>query len=212
MRPLVVLRPEPGAGATAERARALGLEVSCQPLFALAPLRWSLPPEQFDGLLLTSANSVRLAGNLPELPVHAVGEATAKAAREARATVVTVGEGGIDELLARLPAELRLLHLCGEERIAPEAPRQEIVAVPVYCAEPLPPPSASTLEGRVLLVHSPAAGRRLREVTAQRGSIRIAAISASAAAACGNGWERIEAAEWPTDAALLSLAAELCKD
>jgi uroporphyrinogen-III synthase len=181
-------------------------------VFALAPLAWSMPSGEFDGLLLTSASAVRLTGKLPDLPVHAVGEATAAAARQAGARVETVGEGGIDDLLARLPSKLRLLHLCGEERIAPTAPRQQIVAVPVYRAEPLPLPKASALEGRVLLVHSPAAGRRLAEITGYRATIRIAAISPAAALACGQGWERVEAAERPADAALLFLAAELCKE
>jgi uroporphyrinogen-III synthase len=171
-----------------------------------------MPAGQFDGLLLTSASAIRLAGSLPDLPVHAVGEATAKAATSAGARVITVGEGGIDELLTRLPAELRLLHLCGEERIAPEGPRQQIVAVSIYRAEPLPLPGPAELDRRVLLIHSPAAGRRIGELAADRGAIRIAAISPAAATACGSGWERLEAAERPTDAALLSLAAELCKD
>lgn len=211
MRPLLVLRPEPGASATASRAEALGLEVCRHPLFALAPLPWALPREAFDGLLLTSANAVRHAGTLPSLPVHAVGEATAAAARAAGLEVQTVGAGGVAELVAALDAKLRLLHLAGEEHLAPTGP-PAIVTVPVYRAEPLTLPEAELVKGSVLLVHSPAAGRRIGLFEGRRASTRIAAISPPAAEACGAGWERVEAAAQPNDGALLSLAAELCKD
>jgi uroporphyrinogen-III synthase len=40
----------------------------------------------------------------------------------------------------------------------------------------------------------------------------IAAISASAAEACGDGWQRLEIATKPDDASLLALAARLCKE
>ncbi|GAA4031086.1 hypothetical protein GCM10022281_08200 [Sphingomonas rosea] len=212
MRRLVILRPEPGASATARRARELGLEAERHPLFAMEAVAWTMPDGAFDGLLLTSANAVRQAGRLPTLPVHAVGDATAAAARDAGAEVVTVGRGGIDALLAALPAGLRLLHLAGEDRIAPAAPRQQIIPVTVYRAAPLPLPEPEAFAGKVLLVHSPAAGRRLAEFDGNRRGIRIAAISDAAALACGEGWAACLSAERPEDGALLSLAAKLCKD
>ena len=92
MRPLVILRPEPGASATAARARERGLEVRLHSLFAPVALPWTPLQEDFDALLVTSANAVRLAGSLPRLPVHAVGEASAAAAREVGLEVVTTGE------------------------------------------------------------------------------------------------------------------------
>lgn len=212
MRPLVVLRPEPGASRTASAARALGLEVRCHPLFVPEPVAWDLPPGAYDALLVTSANAVRLAGNIPRLPVHAVGEASAAAARNAGLNVVSVGDGGVEALLAELAPNLRLLHLAGEERILPLMPRQQITSVTVYRMAPQPLPSADLLLGAVVLVHSPAAGRRLAEVSVSREQVRVAAISSATAAACGSGWARLEAATEPTDAALLSLAAKLCKE
>lgn len=211
MRELLVLRPEPGATATAERARVMGLTPVRHPLFAIRPVPWTHPEGEFDGLLLTSANAVRHAGPLPALPVHAVGETTAAAARAAGAEVASVGEGGVEALLATLPAGLRLLHLAGEDRV-PATGSQQVEAVTVYRAEPLGLPSAGVVEGRVLLVHSPAAGRRVTELACDRALVRIAAISPAAAEACGAGWARVEAAAAPSDAALLPLAAELCKD
>ena len=40
----------------------------------------------------------------------------------------------------------------------------------------------------------------------------IAAISPDAARAAGAGWERVEVADAPNDAALLALAARLCNN
>ena len=104
MRPLLVLRPEPGASATAERARKLGLDPVLLPLFEVEPIEWAAPdPSTFDALLLTSANTIRMGGNQLErlrgLPVHAVGQATADAAHEAGFDVATSGDAGIERLL-----------------------------------------------------------------------------------------------------------------
>ena len=104
MRRVVVLRPEPGASATGKRARKRGLDPIILPLFELEPVAWQAPdPHGFDGLLLTSANAVRMGGDqlkgLRGLPVHAVGEATAKAAREAGFDIASTGNAGIDGLL-----------------------------------------------------------------------------------------------------------------
>jgi uroporphyrinogen-III synthase len=212
VKPLLILRPEPGASATAARAKALGLEVRCHPLFVAEAVDWTLPEGPFDALLVTSANAVRLAGALPHLPAHAVGEASRSAAKAAGLEVVTVGESGVESLLESLPAGLRLLHLAGEERVLPPTPRQQITSVTVYRMATLPLPQASFLDGAVAVIHSPAAGRRLEEVTVARERVRVAAISPAAAAACGTGWERCEAAAEPSDGALLSLAAKLCEE
>jgi len=212
VRPLVILRPEPGASATAERAKALGLTPIVHPLSRTVPVAWTMPAGPFDAVLLTSANAVRHGGRLPALPAHVVGEATARVARAAGVDVVTVGSGGIDALLAELPGELRLLHLAGEERIAPTTPCQVITAVTVYRAEPLPDPPSGLFFGAVVSVHSPASGRRLASLALDRQFTSVAAISPAVAAACGSGWDSVSAAETPSDSALLSLAVKLCKD
>jgi uroporphyrinogen-III synthase len=219
MRRLVILRPEPGASATAERARAKGLEPVAMPLFKVEPVIWAAPePGEFDALLLTSANAVRHGGegvlSLRQLPVYAVGEATAAAAREAVFDVAASGEAGVERLLGSIPADLRLLHLCGERRIEPQA-SQAITAVPVYRSNALPMPEEFRgIEGQVAAVHSPRAGQRLAELADQAGidrsTVQIAAISEAAALGAGPGWERCESAATPDEAALLALAARLC--
>jgi uroporphyrinogen-III synthase len=215
MRQIVVLRPEPGASETAARARQLGLPALAIPLFRIEPVDWALPdPAAFDGLLLTSANAVRHAGrqleSLRELPVHAVGTATAGAARSAGFKVAQTGTGGIDALLAEMPSGLRVLHLCGEDRKAPASNRQAIRQLVVYRAVPIETPPLAAVQGGVALVHSPRAARRLATLVRNRSSIRVAALSEAAAEAAGAGWQAIEAATQPTDEALLALAARLC--
>lgn len=215
----MILRPEPGASATVARARTMGLEAVAMPLFEVEPVEWAVPdPAGFDALLLTSANAVRHGGpglaGLRALPVYAVGEATAAAAREAGFEIAASGEGGVERLLGSVPAGVRLLHPCGEHRIEPQA-AQAITALPVYRAAELPAPERlREIEGQTVAVHSPRAARRLAELAGDgaidRSTVRIAAISEAAAAAAGPNWEKCEAADAPDEAALLALAARLC--
>ena len=215
MRRLLVLRPEPGASATVEKARALGLEAVAVPLFATEPVAWQAPdPASFDGLLLTSANAVLHGGEklqqLRALPVYAVGEVTAAAAREAGFDIAASGDGGVDRLLGSVDADLRLLHLCGEDRREPQDARQTVEPLAAYRALAVKAPDLSAIQGSVALIHSPRAGRRFAELVKKRDQIAIAAISAAAAAEVGSGWRIVEAADAPTDQALLALAASLC--
>ena len=215
MRRVLVLRPEPGASATVERARRLGLDAIAVPLFEVEPVAWQPPKAgEFDALLLTSANAVRHGGEglkaLRDLQVYAVGDATARAAREAGFDVASVGEAGVDRLLEAISPELRLLHLCGEDRIEPDAPRQITQRI-VYRSREVPNPREIPREC-VALIHSPRAGRRLAQLVEDRSGIAIAAISAQAAEAVGGGWESVDSAETPSDDALLALAARLCNN
>lgn len=219
MRPLAILRPEPGGSLSAARAEALGIETIIRlPLFKVRPCDWKVPdPERFDAILMTSANAARHAGEgldaLKSLPVHAVGEATAAAARSAGMMVDRVGNAGISELLEGLPDGLRLLHLAGRHRRVPPDLAQMVVPVEVYTAvEREHPEGIAQLEGAVACVHSPRAGKRLAELVPGnvRSTVSIAAISEAAAEACGEGWERVSTAKAPDDPTLLSLAKRLC--
>lgn len=215
MRRVLVLRPEPGASATVKRALEQGLEAIATPLFELEPIAWQAPDAgRFDGLLLTSANAIRHGGDelakLRSLPVYAVGEATAKAARDQDFAVAGAGDGGIDRLLASIPRELRLLHLCGEDRHEHSGNRTGISPVAVYRSRDVERDELGLANGAVALIHSPRAGRRFAELVTNRETIAIAAISPAAANAVGTGWEAVEAAAEPGDDALLVLAARLC--
>jgi uroporphyrinogen-III synthase len=214
---IVVLRPEPGASETVRHARELGLEAVAMPLFEVEPIAWE-PPDSagFDALLLTSANALRHGGAaltaLRRLPVHAVGESTAEAARQAGFDIAGVGDSGVDGLLATIDPAVELLHLCGEDRRAPSAGGHSVTAIPVYRSRPMPAPDGLGQANDVLLIHSPRAGARVAELDLDRGSIALAAISPAAAGAAGEGWAAVEAAEEPTDDALLALAKRLCNN
>jgi uroporphyrinogen-III synthase len=220
---VLVLRPEPGASATAARARALGLEAISVPLFTVRPVDWKPPdPAGLDALLLTSAHAARHAGPrigaFLTLPCHAVGEATAAAAAQAGFGDVRTGPGDGAAALASTGAG-RILHLCGRDHLPLERAGIEVVRRIVYAADPastLPPQARDALrEGALALIHSPRAGALLAALVVQAGLVRaaipIAAISADAAAAAGPGWRSVSAAPRPRDEALLELAAQLCQ-
>jgi uroporphyrinogen-III synthase len=221
MRRLVILRPEPGASASLARARALGLDAMTMPLFGVHPLDWTPPDSNdFDAVLATSANAFAHGGagldEFRDLPLYAVGAATAEAARDAGFNDVVVGSGNVDELLSSLPPNVRLIHPCGRDRRDLGSARQTILSVPVYAAEALPmPQDFATVANAVVAVHSPRAGARLAELAdgagIDRSSVRIAAISEAAAATSGIGWAEVASAAQPNDAALLELAARLCE-
>lgn len=215
MRRVLVLRPEPGASATVARALELGLDAVPIPLFEVDPVEWDAPdPGKFDGLLLTSANAVRHGGaqlsKLRGLPVYAVGEATAEAAREAGFDIAATGDGGIDRLLQSLEPDLKLLHLSGEEVREPATARQQLERIVVYRARAIEALNLSSIHGAVALIHSARAAQRFAELVEHRGSIAIAAVSGAALEKAGDGWEAAKAADYPTDDALLALAASLC--
>lgn len=219
MRRLIVLRPEPGASETVRRARAMGLEARAMPLFQVEPVAWQAPEAgSFNALLLTSANAVRHGGEqlsaLRGLPVHAVGEATATAARDAGFDIRSTGDNGVERLLGSIEQDSKLLHLCGEHRTGVDA-RQEVVAVPVYRSIELKmPDDFDAIGSSAVAIHSPRAARRFAQLAGEAGldraHVRIAAISAAALAAAGDGWERAEAAAQPDEDALLAVAARLC--
>jgi uroporphyrinogen-III synthase len=207
---LIVLRPQPGADATAERARALGLQVAVAPLFAITPMAWEAPdPQNFDALLFTSASAVRAAGDIARyahLPVVAVGEATAEAARAAGLTIAETGEADGKAVVAATRYH-KLLHLAGRRHAPLDDPR--VTSVPVYAAEALPPPELPT--SGVALLHSGRAARRFAAIVIARQNYDLVTISAQVAEDAGHGWRSVVAAEHPRDAAMLALAAPLCE-
>ena len=217
MRHVVILRPEPGATTTYDHAVQQGLRAVRLPLFEIEPVEWSVPVglEEFDGLLVTSANAMREGGPglapLDDLPVYAVGPASAAAAREAGFEVARVGAGNLHQLLRAIDPDLRLLHLAGEDRIDPRRSWQKITTVPVYRSRTIDPIDPAPILGGVALIHSPRAGARLAEIVADRSSVAVAAISRAAALACGEGWEDVKFISRPSDVALLALAARLCE-
>jgi uroporphyrinogen-III synthase len=221
---VVAIRPEPALSATLAEGAAAGLEIAGWQLFEYRPLAWQAPdPATIDGLLVGSASAIRLGG--PALaafldkPVHAVGDATAAAAREAGFAVATVGEGGLQKLLGRLATRpQRLLRIAGAEHIplvAPEGIELETRIAYELAALPMPEPMAVVLrEGAVVLLHSAAAARHFTaecdRAGLSRSGIALAALGPRIAAAAGAGWAQVRSAEMPREGALLALARDMC--
>lgn len=217
-RPIAVLRPEPGNRVTAAAIEGRGLRAIRLPLFDVRPVPWDLPkPDDFDALILTSANAVRHGGNLTgllPLPVFAVGGATAEAARRAGFAVAAVGTSDATTLVEQAEATgvCRALHLAGRERTLQEGGIIARIAV-AYATEPLPIADAALagVAGSVALVQSARAAARLNTLASEslRGNIVIAAISDKAAQAAGPGWRRVAVSPAPHSDALIDLAARL---
>jgi uroporphyrinogen-III synthase len=220
MKPLIVLRPEPGNSASLAAARALGLEAIAAPLFAVEPVQSPLPPGPFDAVLVGSANAFRHGGasleGLRNLPVYAVGEATAQAARAAGFSVIATGAGGLQAVLDGLPPDVtRLLRMAGRERVLLVPPPSVTLAEQVvYAAEPLPMPPALAerlTQPCVIALHSAAAARHFASLVLNRAHLSLACIGQRVAAAAGPGWAEVCSAVTPDDPALLALAARMCQ-
>jgi len=221
---VLVLRPHPGAEATAARARIFGLEPVVAPLFTVRALDWTAPgPAEVDAVMLTSANAARLAGDaltsLTALACYAVGKATAAAAAAAGFADVRVGSGDGADLLDLMATDgvRTAFHPCGRDHLPLERAGINVLHVPVYAADAvdrLPAAAENALQhGATALLHSPRAGALLAKLLgAGRSSVSIAAISHETARGAGPGWRSIAIAPRPRDEALLELVAKLCQN
>lgn len=208
---ILVVRPQPGADATAARLSAMGHDPIVQPLLTTRAVAWVPPDRRPDATILTSAAAVRHAGPgadwLKPLPAHAVGTATAAAASAAGWTDVRTGPGTVQALLDGLGAG-HYLHLAGADLTAVEVPPGvRLTRVTVY-ETPLQPLPALPDVAAVLL-HSPRTAAHFAaewdRLGGQRARVQVLAISAATLAAAGGGWARATAATTPSDAALLAM-------
>ncbi len=226
MVPLIVIRPQPGNDASVAHARKLGMQAHGFVLFEMVGKSWEAAiPGQHDALLVGSAQVFRLGGGglngLRALPLYAVGEATAEAARAAGYTVAAVGEGSMQTLLGAVSAQhRRLLRLTGEERVALQPPKGMLIDERVVYqakAAPLPGELVTLLaDPAIIAVHSAEAARHLAAQCVthgiKRARLRLAALSQRIAAAAGDGWGEVAVASYPEDKALLALARQMCQD
>ncbi len=225
MKPLVVIRPQPGCDATVAAARALGLEAHGFPLFTIEPRQWQVPePETIDALLIGSANALRYGGHqlghLRHLPVLAVGETTAQAARETGFRVLGTGQGGLHSLLDQLPPGYhRLLRLAGEDRVVLSPPAGvTLTECIVYAARSLAMPAALArlLRGpAVVVLHSAEAARHFagecQALNIDRRHISLAALAPRVGEAVGLGWAGLAISSSAQDGVLLELVSGICK-
>ena len=106
---ILVTRPAPDNAKTAAALRARGHEVLLSPMLRFEPVTFEDDGEiDFDAVILSSANAVRAIEDHPVrarlmlLPVFAVGEHTAKIARDAGFTNITIADGDAISLRERI--------------------------------------------------------------------------------------------------------------
>lgn len=221
MRPLIVLRPQPVADATAQRARDLGLRPVVAPLFAPSPLVWEAPDVgRYEALFLSSAQALRLGGaeleRLKTLSVFAVGKATADAAEASGFAISQIGDSDGQTLIGEMEdaGYSAILWLCGEWHSDIQPRRARLDPVPCYRMEAIdPPPDWQQVIGQpaIIMVHSTRAAQRLAEfIPTQRRHLSIVAISAKVAVKVGSGWGSVTVSDRPEDVAMLAASVLLC--
>jgi uroporphyrinogen-III synthase len=127
---VLVTRPQPDNEATAAALRAKGVTVLLAPMLRFEPIAFHDDADaRYGGIIVTSANAIRaieahLADRLLKLPLFAVGERTAEAARHAGFRDVTVADRDAAALRDLIAAGVRaktlkkastLLYLAGAD-------------------------------------------------------------------------------------------------
>ena len=227
---VVVTRPEPDGKRTATALRALGHEVLVAPLMAVQKVAADLSGH-WGAVIVTSANAPNaIADNaattaLIKLPLFAVGQRSAAAARDAGFTNVTSAGGDVRDLVRTLGAQrpdaaAPLLYLAGEDRAADlvgELSARGIAAEMrvVYRAATAPFPSAlieALKAGEVDAVlhfsrrsaENYAAGARQAGIAGPALAVRHLCLSAQAAEPLA-GAGKVKIAARPDEAALIEL-------
>ncbi len=222
---IIVLRPQPGATATAQALRTAGYDPLVCPLFRIEQVGWTpADANAYDALLVGSANVFRHGGpalaDLKELPVYAVGGKTARMALDLGFRVHGQGQGGLAALLPMLAEDghLHILRLAGEDHVDLPSTRLAIDTRIVYRSRALPMPN--TLEEAlqspaVVLLHSARAAQHFAQLVDAaglgRGHISLALFAPALVGAAGEGWAAVRVAATTDDRALLDAAAALCQ-
>ena len=215
---LLIIRPQPGADATAHRLRAAGHEPVLMPLFSIEHLPVQrVSADGYDAILLTSGNAARAAVEFltqdHATPIYAVGSATASALHALSVPVAKTGSEGVDTLVRVVVADghQRLLWLAGEDH----SPIAHIDGVRidieiVYQSAIVSTPDdfvQHVSESDVVILHSSRAARHFAELCAimgvPRADVTLATFSNAIARAAGENWGAMIIADAPNDAALL---------
>lgn len=219
------IRPEPGLSSTIAAGAAHGMPITGYPLSKVSPCGWTLPdPAGLDALLVSSANVFRHGGEkleaLKQLPVLAVGQATADLAAAAGFTVAAIGTGGLQALLDSLDTGFRhLLRLSGEEHV-PLTPPPGIkltlrVVYRVQDTDITREFESELAKGALVLLHSAGAARHFAEecdrLGLDRARIALAALGPRILEPVGEGWRDARAASSPSETDLLALARDMCQ-
>ncbi len=158
---VVVTRPQADSERTAAALEALGHEVLVAPLMRVEPVAADLAGT-WSAIVITSANALptipATADRVKTLPVFAVGDRSAEAARRAGFAEVSSANGDIKDLVRLIAAravgaKAPLLYLAGEDRsgdlvaqLAAHGIAVEMKVVYRIVAEVFPPVLAAALE------------------------------------------------------------------
>lgn len=158
---VVVTRPQADSERTAVALEALGHEVLVAPLMRIEPVAVDLAGT-WSAIVITSANALQAvpatADGVKPLPVFAVGDRSAEAARRAGFAEVSSANGDIKSLVRLVAAravgaKAPLLYLAGEDRagdlvaqLAARGIEAEMKVVYRIVAEVFPPVLAAALE------------------------------------------------------------------
>lgn len=215
---LLIIRPQPGADATAHRLRAAGHAPIVMPLFSIEHLPvQSASADGYDAILLTSGNAARAAAEFltqaHAKPIYAVGRATASALQSLSVPVAKIGSEGVDALVRGAAADRhqRLLWLAGEDHSPiPQIENVRIDIETVYRSATVSPPDdfvRQATESDIVILHSSRAARHFGELCANMGvpraDVTLATFSSAIAEAAGENWGAMIVADAPNDAALL---------
>ena len=225
---VVVTRPQAESERTAAALEALGHEVLVAPLMRVEPVAVDLAGT-WSAIVITSANALpsipATAGGVKTLPVFAVGDRSAEAARRAGFAEVSSANGDIRDLVRLIAAravgaKAPLLYLAGEDRsgdlvaqLAAHGIDVEIKVVYRIVAEVFPPVLAAALESgdvdAVLHFSRRSAelfveGARSSGVAGPAEDVRHLCLSSQVAEPLA-GASRIAVAARPEEAALIAL-------
>lgn len=232
---ILVTRPrEDAEGVTAE-LRARGHDVVVEPLLEIVPVPGAaVDATATQGILVTSANGIRaLAPRLErrDLPVWAVGDASARAARELGFARVESAGGDVESLAALVsaqadPAGGELLHAAGTVTAGDLAGRlgeagfavRRLVLYEARTAQAVSPSLARALADRMVdagLFFSPRTAATFVRLVSSAGlddaCAPVAAYALSPAVArelASLPWRTVRTAAAPTQAALLAALDE----
>lgn len=207
-------RAQPGADRTAGRLAARGFIPVVAPVLEIRPFAGPEPDLNGIGALaFTSPNGVDAFARLTprrDLPAFAVGDATAAAARAAGWNDVVSASGAIEDL-ARLLADRASGPVLAPGAREPAgdlagllAGRVEVRRLVVY--EAVETQASPPADWDVVLVHSPRAGRAIAAavgVNGARGRPAVAISTNAAAPLQPCGFDRLDIAAAPAEAAML---------
>lgn len=227
---LLLTRPEEDSIGLRDALAKIQIESLIAPMLEVENIPGpAISTDQLQGFLVTSANGVRaLAARTDnrDLPMYAVGDATARAAMDMGFGAVTSASGDVDDLATLVkhacnPADGGFFHAAGTVTAGDLSGRLaeagfEVVREQIYEAksvDTLPQDAAIALKTRTIqgvVLYSP----RTAEVFVDRvnkaglmmtlAHVQLIALSQNVRNAAGNAWNAIVVARQPTQESLLN--------